>query len=597
MAILSRNKQRINLFVSAFWPYRRYLLALLPLMAFKTGLEALIAIMLVPLFNQVLDVQPATSTTGMPSRILAVVWTWLGAADNGLWPVLLLVAIAVVMILTSLSFIYLQYYVQTDFEKKKRDELFRKYLGVSWLYYLDQRAGDALNTITVEVTRGRQLFSNVIGLLDTALLVLFYTAAAAYISPGYILVAAAFFVLLGIILLPLFRKVRAYGSKIVRANQDLMQQLNEFVPGLKVVRASGMEEIVQKIVALQTLKLASIGLRMGFLKSLPKATLEPITLILVVGLVYLMRAYQVSSTSELAVTSLILLRILQRVAGLQNQWINISENLASFALITKLPGMLEKHRELRPGGSVERFDRLEFRHVSFSYRADQPALVDINLKINRGEFIGIVGGSGAGKTTLVDLVLSLLAPSTGDVLVNGHALKQITPSCWRDLIGYVPQETILFNDTIVNNITLLREGVTVEDVYRATRIAAADDFIRAFPERYETVVGDRGAKISGGQRQRLALARALAHKPQILLLDEATSSLDSLAEQKIQGAIEELRSELTIIVVAHRLSTVMNADRIIVLDKGRLVETGSPQDLVGKDGRFQEMYALQVAQV
>jgi ABC-type multidrug transport system fused ATPase/permease subunit len=218
------------------------------------------------------------------------------------------------------------------------------------------------------------------------------------------------------------------------------------------------------------------------------------------------------------------------------------------------------------------------------------------LEIKRGDFVGIVGSSGAGKTTLVDLMLALLRPTAGDILVNGLPLQHISSRGWRRLIGYVPQETVLFNDSIMNNITLLREGVTAQDAIWAARVADAAEFIHTFPEGFDTLVGDRGAKVSGGQRQRLALARALAHRPQILLLDEATSSLDSFSEQKIQNAIEELRDELTIIVVAHRLSTVMNADRIIVLDAGEIVEQGNPRQLIESDSKFRDMHALQAVQ-
>ncbi|HSH03955.1 MAG TPA: ABC transporter ATP-binding protein [Anaerolineae bacterium] len=589
-----RLKDRYHLVKLALAPYRGRLLVLLPLMFLRAGLEAFLAILLVPIFNLILDVPLDSGDEGGITAVILTLLTFLLGEDNlANKLVFFLLFLSFIMLVVSVGTNYWQYALQTSFQKEKRDMLFQKFLNVNWLYYLEMRAGDSLNNLTNEVGRARQWLVSMLRLFDTAVAVSFYVLASVYIAPGYLGALVAMFVVLALFVIPIFRAVSRYSRRIIGVNQQLMQHFNEFMGGFKVVKGSRMEPMAQHLIERETSLLATLGLQLGILKTLPSAILEPLILVVVVLMLYVMQSYDLGNVSELAITSLILLRAFQRLAGLQYQWISISEMLPSFALVATLPRQLDNHREAEATQPITHFERLLFKQATFAYTADKPSLQDIDLAIERGEFVGIVGRSGAGKTTLVDLILGLLTITEGDLLVNGKPLSDINRLQWRSMIGYVPQDTILFNDTIKNNITLLQTDIPEENFLWATQIAQVDAFVQELPQGYETVVGDRGAKLSGGQRQRLALARALVRRPQILLLDEATSALDSEIEYQIQMAIENLRGELTIIVVAHRLSTIMNTDKIVVLEQGEIVELGSPQALLANSTRFQEMYQYQ----
>jgi ABC-type multidrug transport system fused ATPase/permease subunit len=237
-------------------------------------------------------------------------------------------------------------------------------------------------------------------------------------------------------------------------------------------------------------------------------------------------------------------------------------------------------------------DRIEFRDVSFSY-GDNVAVDRVSFTIEKGEMVALVGPSGAGKSTITDLLLRLYDPARGAVLVDGVDVRDLRQAEYRRLFGVVPQETLLFHDTIRNNIRYGRDDLDEDAIRAAARMAYADDFIRALPDDYDTVVGDRGVRLSGGERQRVAVARAIAHHPQILILDEATSAVDTESERQLQEAIEGLVKSTTTLVIAHRLSTVARADRIIVIANGGVVDSGRHEELLARCELYQRLCRLQ----
>jgi subfamily B ATP-binding cassette protein MsbA len=238
-------------------------------------------------------------------------------------------------------------------------------------------------------------------------------------------------------------------------------------------------------------------------------------------------------------------------------------------------------------------DALTFERVFFAYDGE-PVLSDISFAARKGEIVALVGASGAGKSTLVDLIPRFYEPTSGRILLDGVDVRDITLASLRRLVGIVSQDTILFNDTVHNNIAYgAAGGYTRAQVEAAAHAANAHDFISELPDRYDTILGERGTRLSGGQRQRIAIARALLTDPPILVLDEATSALDTESERLVQQAIERLLEGRTVFVIAHRLSTVQHADRILVLERGRIVERGTHQELLQRRGAYHRLHALQ----
>ena len=236
---------------------------------------------------------------------------------------------------------------------------------------------------------------------------------------------------------------------------------------------------------------------------------------------------------------------------------------------------------------------VQFDHIHFAYRPDRPILRDVNFSIPSGHKIAVVGASGAGKSTLARLLFRFYDVDQGAIRIDGQDIRQVTQDSLRSAIGVVPQDTVLFNDTLYQNLAYGRPEATEEEVYRAARMAHLEDFIHSLPEGYETKVGERGLKLSGGEKQRVAIARVILKNPPLLILDEATSSLDSLSEQAILTALKEVSQRRTTLVIAHRLSTVMDADSILVMEGGKIVESGHHQDLLARNGHYARLWFQQ----
>ncbi|MCG8362335.1 MAG: ATP-binding cassette domain-containing protein, partial [Pseudanabaenales cyanobacterium] len=236
---------------------------------------------------------------------------------------------------------------------------------------------------------------------------------------------------------------------------------------------------------------------------------------------------------------------------------------------------------------------IEFRSVNFGYDADNLVLHDINLTIKRGETVALVGASGAGKTTLADLIPRFYDPTQGEILIDGIALPAFTFNSLRHRISVVSQDTFIFNASVRNNIAYAMAKIDEAAVLEAARFANAVEFIQDLPEGFDTQLGDRGIRLSGGQRQRIAIARALLRDPDILILDEATSALDSISERLIQESIEKLAVGRTVIAIAHRLSTIVRADKVVVLEQGRIVEQGNYQELLDRRGELWKYHHMQ----
>lgn len=379
----------------------------------------------------------------------------------------------------------------------------------------------------------------------------------------------------------------------------LLAQIDEMIGGLRVIKAFNAENHIDtkfEQANEEYTTLMNKVHRRRFLASPLSEFLGTIAVIIILCFGGTMILSENSTLSPEALIGYLVIfsQIIQPAKTLSTGWFNVKKAMASVDRVNEILDAQNPIINSQGNEEIAEFkDEIEFRNVKFSYNAETEVLHGINFKIKKGQTIALVGQSGSGKSTIVDLIPRFYDVTDGEILINGKNIRDYKLKQLRDLMGYVNQVPILFNDSIYNNITLGLEGISKDDVVRASKIANAYDFIMETENGFDTNIGDGGCKLSGGQRQRISIARALLKNPPILILDEATSALDTESERLVQEAIEHLMKNRTSVVVAHRLSTIKNADLIIVLSDGKIVETGKHDELIAKQGTYYRLHTLQ----
>lgn len=491
--------------------------------------------------------------------------------------------------------LYLNTRITTGCVLETRSDLFKKTLRAKWGYLMNQKVGYLEKVLMRDANASASLLSlisNVILLLTS---VLMYLLVAFNISASITLIALLLGAVLFLVFKPLLYKIRELAKQTVVLGNEIAHNVNETIIGMKTVKTL----TVEKPLAVKGIKhftaLRSLGIRISMLGQIHPIVMQPITFIFIAMIFG--ASYYFSPNFNLP-SFIVVVYLIQRIftyfESLQASLRKMSTKIPLLQNTMKHQTNIEKYREEYDGVPGFVFNEgLEFKNVGFAYASSKPVLFDINLTLRKGEMIGLIGPSGAGKTTIVDLLLRLFEPSQGQITLDGKNIADRNLKDWRGHIGYVSQDVFLINDTIENNIKFYDESVSKEDMIKASKMANIYDFICALNEGFAFGVGERGLLLSAGQRQRVALARILARKPSILLLDEATSALDNESEAAIQQAIEGLKGKMTILVIAHRLSSVLNSDRLIVLDKGRIIEQGAPSDLLhDKRSYFYKVYNI-----
>jgi subfamily B ATP-binding cassette protein MsbA len=406
-------------------------------------------------------------------------------------------------------------------------------------------------------------------------------------------------VAMGLVLIGLTRLsgivVRRYSLRVSAQSSRLTSLVVQLIHAFKYLRATAAYERFDRRIWETSDDLLEADYRASAAGAFLTAISQPLMVLFLGGILYYRAAVQGEKIASLFVVLLYFLRVMTEVFSLQSAWQSFFGYIGSVELLREATAATQRAAE-RVGTAPFRGlgQALACDHVVFSYGEGAPVLHDITLSIPRHATVAFVGESGSGKSTLVDLLVGTLTASRGAVRLDGVDLTELDREAMRRRVGYVPQDAVLFDDTVAANIALWSSEYSTAQVREAAERARCLGFIEAMPGGFETQIGDRGVKLSGGQRQRIAIARELLRTPEILVLDEATSALDSESEVAIQQSIDQLKGRMTILIIAHRLSTVRNADRIYVLHEGRIVEEGSFSALLAlPDGRFRRMCELQ----
>jgi subfamily B ATP-binding cassette protein MsbA len=497
---------------------------------------------------------------------------------------------------------YFMAYVEQGLVKDIRNEVYRHLHTLSLGYFTSERTGNLISRITNDVNIiNTGISATFLNLVREPLLIVVFLMIAISINWRLTLISllvlpfALYFISkLG---LRLHKESRISQERMA----DITSVLQETISGVKVVKAFGMEEFENKKFQTQTWRYFKSLLKITRIRNLASPITEFLSVVAGVVIIWYggMQVLELGTmrASEFLTFLIAIFQIMPPVKELTSVNNRIQESTSAAKRVFEILDIEPDIKEAPNAIELKEFkDEIVFENVWFSYNGTKNGdfiLKGINLKVKKGEILAIVGPSGAGKSTLVDLIPRFYDPTEGRILIDGIDLRMIKIKSLRDKIGIVTQETILFNDTIRNNIAYGLEDCPIDKIIEAAKAANAHDFIMQLPNGYDTVIGERGMKLSGGQRQRISIARALLKNPPILILDEATSNLDAESEILVQEAIERLMQNRTVFVIAHRLSTIRNADRIIVIDNGRIVQEGKHEELIHQDGLYKKLYEMQ----
>ncbi len=587
-------------------PYRGSIALLLAGSVVVTALAALGPFIMAPIFDLAFDRRPAPPTgaglTGLSlSNLSAAVFSWLGLAGDGdRFTLIVLFCLAYVGVgwLKSLGE-FLNFLVAMRVRVRAAldmtQDLFRHTLGLSLSFFTRQRTGDLVSRLYSDTHTATVGLEGIVTTLLTApLLILFYGFLLVRTSPLLVLAAVSAALLHVAVSRGIQRRIRRASEEHWRIYGDIAARLQEAFLSIRVVKSFGAEMTELAKLAREAAGAFRAHLRFAGVKNAETPARGAINYF-VEGSLVVLAAWELMAGRMSAPTFLLFLyvgrAIMVPIGQLGAAWTQVQVTLGASARLFEL---LEEHPDIVDGpGVVSDFsDRLRLEHVSFAY-GGAPVLEDVNLEIRRGETVALVGPSGVGKSTLADLVLRLYDPVSGRITIDGRDVRSLRQRDYRRLFGVVSQEALLFNTTVRENIAYGREGASDDDITRAARIANAHDFIQQLPRGYDTMVGDRGIRLSGGQRQRIAIARAIVGKPPLLVLDEATSALDTESEKAVQEAIDRIIHETTSIIIAHRLSTVLHADQIVVLCEGRVEAVGRHETLLRASPTYSRLYRLQ----
>ena len=587
-------------------PYRLRLLAGVVMMVGVGFFEGVAALLIGPIFDRVLDAQAPDSTVALVTipylQKTLYLDQFLPDWIHNVWTVVAIFVVGVILCKAVCEYLanYWINYVGFSVIMDLRNQLYERILRQSISFFHRHSTGKLMSAVVNDIEKIQLAVSAVL---------------ADFLRQSFTLVALMFVVLvldwrlalISIALLPLVMIPSAKIGKRIRGSSrssqanlaELSQLLQEAISGNRIVKAFRMERWELARFRAAARKLLQVNLRFVRAQAVTSPLMEILGAVTIVFLLLYARdriLHQALTTGMFVTFIYALLKMyepVKRLSGIHNSF---QQAVGASAKVFEILELQEEVAEKPDAKVLPPFSRsIAFENVWFGYDAGEPFLQNVSLEVKAGEVVALVGASGAGKSTLVNLILRFFDVSRGRVLIDGSDVRDVTLDSLRSQISMVTQEMILFNDTVRNNICYGRPNVSKEDLESVAQAALASEFIQRMPQGYDTVIGDRGERMRGGQRQRLAIARALLKNSPILILDEATSELDTESEQLVQKALSNLMTGRTVIVIAHRLSTVRRADKIVVIDRGRIRELGTHQDLIRKGGIYQRLHELQFA--
>lgn len=489
---------------------------------------------------------------------------------------------------------YMSIKVSSRYERNLRTDMFESVLRSDWPYLIEQKPAYIERVIMEDVSNSANIFSFTSDLVLTMASLLTYLVVAVNISTKITLLTVVLGAIIFFAIKPIFYKTRKITEKLAIMTKVTVHHVLENLIGVKIVKTLAAEEKVIERGSENFKELREYRVRSIIYQNLVGSLTEPIGITFIAVLFLISYDSPMFNLAAFAAIVYLVQKMFSFIQVMQGKINNINAAIPYLEITLDYLQKSKVHKELDNLDTNFSFDdKISLKNLSFSYGKDGLILDNINIEMKKSEMVGFIGPSGGGKTTLVDLILRLFKPGSGEILIDGKNIDSINLKSWRSNIGYVPQDIFLINDTIENNIKFYDNSINKERVVEATKMANIYDFIETLPKKFHTNIGERGIKLSGGQRQRIALARTLARKPKVLILDEATSLLDNESETLIQRSIENLKQKMTIIIIAHRLSTIISSDNLFVLENGKITEQGKPAELLkDKDSYFYKVYNI-----
>ena len=513
-------------------------------------------------------------------------------------PTLISVLILYVAVITTSAILYRfqtlkTSQIQYQYVAHLRRELYQAIINTEWLYFTRTKSSKFAHALTNEIERISNGTGRFLSLLSSIMILIVYIIFALKLAG--ILTGILFIVGISILLVlrRMVNKSRSSGQEITRTTQDLYSSILQHLDGMKTIKSFGMQDENIRVFSNQTNNVANNYLKMIQTYADVKLLFDVGTVIVLAIMVIILLEVIKLPTASLFLLIYLFIMMIPQFSIIQNSYQYFINMLPAYNNVIMLKEKCLKNSEIIEsiGNKIQLINMITLENVSFSYRGEEYfSMEDLNLQITAGKTTAIVGPSGAGKSTVADLIMGLIHPDEGEITIDDVFVSPKIMCSWRSQIGYVAQETFLFNETIRFNLLIAQPKTDEKNLIDALKLASAHEFVSKLPEGLDTFIGDRGVKLSGGERQRLALARALLRKPSLLILDEATSNLDSKNEKKILKAIDDLHGEITILIIAHRLSTIENADYIYLIDEGQILESGTWNDLLkNEQGNFRDI--------